>query len=231
MLATQVLSSATITDKKVTIELLQDKIRLLEVQNEILASSTSDIQFMYLAALAFAATFLIAFLGVNVYFTKSKYEEERRSLESLFKSNVKELSNLNKTEIQQKLEEIQTDLNESLVSSNERTNSRIDLLKRSLGHEKLNREFDLCKVEIKCTDIKATKARLYIRAALLANELGRDSTVADQLISLNELMNEGAKIGSLSVSDAIKNLRSLPNHHEQLVEKLERKIIAAHEPA
>ncbi|WP_412495486.1 hypothetical protein BCV29_16900 [Vibrio cyclitrophicus] len=132
MLATQVSSSSTIATKSVNVELLQDKIRLLEAQNEILLSSTSDIQFMYLAALAFAATFLLAFLGVNVYFNKSKYEEERKLLESLYESNVKDLANLNESEIQNKLTNIKNDLHESLEGKIERVNSIIDSLEKSL---------------------------------------------------------------------------------------------------
>ncbi|MFA0207659.1 hypothetical protein AB4536_12195 [Vibrio cyclitrophicus] len=229
MLATQVSSSPVIAHKTVTVELLQEKIRLLEAQNEILLSSTNDIQFMYLAALAFAATFLLAFLGVNVYFTKSKYEEERRLLESLFESNVKDLANLNKNDIKNKLEKIKADLNESVEGSIGKVNFRIDFFEKSLEKEKLNREYDSCNLEIKCTTVKATKARLYIRAAILSNKLGWDSSLADHLVSLSEVLNDGTKIGSHSISEAIKDLRSLPGHHKKLIEQIETKIIAAHE--
>lgn len=75
---------------KAEITLLKENFRILEAQNEILRGSAHDIQLMYLSALGFSATFLITFLGVNVYFSRTKFEEERKSLESLYEAKSKE---------------------------------------------------------------------------------------------------------------------------------------------
>jgi len=231
LFATKALSSDVIKEKSFEIELLKNKIRELEIQNEIFFSSASDVQLMYLAALAFAATFLIAFLGINIYFTKSKYEEERKLLESLFESKVIELSTLTQSEIREKSDEAKEELEESFVRQIGYVKSRVELLKKKLTEEELLREYKIVQLEIKCTEVRATKARLHIKVAVLANKLGRDSQVAESLIQLSELLSQGAKIDSLSISWAIKDLRSLPEHHEKLIEQIEKQIISSHEPA
>ncbi|MBA5764678.1 hypothetical protein H2O73_20150 [Vibrio sp. 404] len=215
----------------VEVELLQEKIRVLEIQNEILSSTSSDIQMMYFAALAFAATFLIAFLGVNIYFTRSKFEEERKLLENLFEAKGKELSVFTQAEIEEHLVNIKSELRQDFEQSIKSLEAGISRQKERLTEEVLEREYQHLKLEIACTDVEATKARLHIALCVAANKLDRDTQIANNLIQLNELLSKGAQINSLSVSRAIKDLRTLPGHHAKLVEQVENKIIQAHETA
>ncbi|MCJ8283404.1 MAG: hypothetical protein MJK14_27365 [Rivularia sp. ALOHA_DT_140] len=86
-------------------ELKVMNIQLIE-QNKILKKSIDTTQSIYFSALGFAATFLIAFLGVNVYFSKSRADEQRRLHESRIDTKFSKLEATNKENIELKVKEL-----------------------------------------------------------------------------------------------------------------------------
>lgn len=207
------------------IEVLKDNLRVLEAQNEILLSSSKDIQLMYLSALGFSATFLITFLGVNVYFSRTKFEEERKLLENLYEVKSKEqLMKLEET-LHSSITEVKEIIPTTISQRIKPLTGSMERYSRKLEKEKLRVDLELIMLKIGSTTTESTLVRLYIEAASLANQRDQDWRVANFLLEADQLLSKGAKIGSLSVSDTIVMLRTFPKHHEKLVSSIETKLV------
>ncbi|WP_422767521.1 hypothetical protein ACOX9X_07100 [Photobacterium leiognathi subsp. mandapamensis] len=211
--------------KRAEIEVLKDNIRVLEAQNEILKSSSKDIQLMYLAALGFSATFLITFLGVNVYFSRTKFEEERKSLENLYEVKSKEqLMKLEET-LHSSINEVKESIPTTVSQKIKPLTGSLERYSKKLEKEKLRVDLELIILTIGSTTTESTLVRLYIEAASLANQREQDWRVGDFLLEADQLLSKGAKIGSLSVADTMVTLRTFPKHHEKLVSSIETKLV------
>ncbi|CAH6896890.1 exported hypothetical protein [Vibrio chagasii] len=209
----------------VEVEVLKDNIRVLEAQNEILLSSSKDIQLMYLAALGFSATFLITFLGVNVYFSRTKFEEERKSLENLYEIKSKEqLIKLEET-LHSSINEVKESIPKTVSEKIKPLTSSLESYSQKLENEKLRVDLELIILKIGSTTTKSTLVRLYIEAANLANKRKQDWRVGEFLLEADQLLSKGTKIGSVSVSDTMVTLRTFPKHHEKLVSSIETKLV------
>ena len=75
----QVIAQTDVKKDNITVILKENIIRL-EEQNKILLSTNSDIRSSYYWALSFCATFLILFLGVNIYFFRNRFNEDKEFL-------------------------------------------------------------------------------------------------------------------------------------------------------
>ncbi len=209
------------------LELLKKSNSKLEIQNEILRGSANDIQLMYFAALGFSSTFLLAFLGVNVYFSRTKFEEERKSLESLYNVKLAEVSLKLEESTNEKFTEINQDIEELVNSRVKSLQKKIDLQDEAIKNEKLRMKLVVCELESQIITTESTLVRKYIEIAVLANQSDRDWMVGEYLLKADDLISKGVKIGSMTLSKNITMLRSLPEHHEKLINKIESNLVGA----
>lgn len=207
------------------LSLLKEKIGVLEAQNEIFRESAQDIQLMYLAALAFSGTFLITFLGVNVYFSSTKFEEERKSLESLYK--MKSEAQLFKLEeaLNHHVEEIKKTIPEIVKKQIDPLSHSIDKQSKKMLSEQLRVDLELKLIEIELTTTESTLVRYYIEASVLANKLEEDWRIGEYLLKVEKLLTGGARVTEIAISDMVIKLRGLPAHHEILVNRIESQIL------
>ncbi|MEW4341623.1 hypothetical protein AB1J03_09740 [Vibrio diabolicus] len=91
----------------------------LSAQNQELKRSIATNQSIYFGALGFSGAFLIAFLGVNIYFSKTRADEDRAKIEAVLDERLKQATLKMKSELIDDLNKLKNE-NEQLISSHKR---------------------------------------------------------------------------------------------------------------
>jgi hypothetical protein len=200
-------------------ELKVQNIQLIE-QNKILQSSIDKTQNIYFSALGFAATFLIAFLGVNVYFSKSRADEERKLLESHLDKTFSELNLVNKENIERKVNDL-VDSSSKKIAQGFKHN--ITTLDNSIG----GINYDIAQMKFDLAPNRDDKVRKAIELMICAENRGAgfDWKVADMLTIIRELLVSGSCFDSTELSDVFRVLKSIKEPNRNLALEIEKVII------
>ncbi|MFT6901177.1 MAG: hypothetical protein ACJAXS_001366 [Colwellia sp.] len=207
------LSNANVEELKV------QNIQLIE-QNKMLKASIDDTQSIYFSALGFAATFLIAFLGVNVYFSKSRADEDRRLHESRIDTKFSELELSNKENIEQKVNEL-VDVNTKKIAQGLKNN--ITTLNNSIA----GINYDIAHMHFDLAPNGNSKLRKAIEVIICAESrgCGFDWKTSGMLTEIRELLNSGSSFDSTELSDVFKVLKSIKEPNRNLALQIEKTII------
>ncbi|MGC9462329.1 hypothetical protein [Vibrio genomosp. F10] len=206
----------------VNIEQLKvQNIQLIE-QNKILKASIDNTQNIYFSALGFAAAFLIAFLGVNVYFSKSRADEERKLHESRIDAKFSELELSNKENIDIKVNEL-VESNTKKIAQGFKSN--ITALENSIAgikYDIAHMHFDLASDG----NIKLSKA-IEVIICSESRGCGFDWKTSGMLTEISELLNSGSSFDSTELSDVFRVLKSIKEPNRNLALEIEKKIISS----
>ncbi len=214
-------------DAERLIELNEQVIRL-EEQNNILSESQRELRQVYMWALGFSGTFLLAFLGVNIYFTRTKYQEDRaanlRHIEDNLKLRTEELGN--KFEVFEKntIEEIEN-FNKKFESL---TNNKIKDSSAAIRNLIDALDYRLSDLEVEVTEMKGTDANTITACFEFIERLktrsGYDWRIITLLEKVENLIDNGCKISSFEKGDYITILDKLPANCKGIASRVKGKV-------
>jgi len=210
-------------DEKVSENISSDlkiKIIKLEEQNKILKSSSSDLRNSYYWALGFSATFLLVFLGINLYSANRRFDDEKNNFETMLNNKIEnEILTINKIieehhlqnieiikneihEIKNKNNEFNKLITERLLEVNDSTKAKYEELNKKIlvNNESIKTESD--KLE-EYTNNKVRSAKIDIEFInLKISEIldVKRNTIA-QAIKLSKLCNEDNKLNTSNNND------------------------------
>lgn len=200
------------SNQAIILELREANLRLDE-QNKMLKSSSSELKNSYYAALSFSATFLVLFLGVNVYFFRSRYGEDKKYLQQHIDVNVdSKMSLVNDSfkSLESQLEvTIKEHIAKALTEHVSPLRSQINLLKSFNKHQSV----DIKLLKIKLEETPSNKISLLLSVAQDYKSLNWDYQLSDTLVKINELLKEGATFDSSELPELEGFLNSLSNEY------------------
>ncbi|WP_166370887.1 hypothetical protein [Psychromonas sp. SA13A] len=205
--------------------LYESNIRLME-QNRILQSTASDLRSTYHWALGFSATFLLLFLGVNIYFFRNRYNEEKEYLLMHIDDSIEIKKTEIDTSLANKLSEVESKLENKVSSQIEFSLAKV------LQKIKLNaNDIQLCKVEaLKLKLINTNNSgvkenilsenfRLAVEIRMLSGK-SWDWDVSNVLENINALLLEGTKFDPMEMPEVSTFLNNLPAQFTDQVTKI-----------
>lgn len=213
-------------DNEIIISQLKEKNIRLEEQNKILISSASDLRASYYWSLSFAATFLLLFLGVNIYFFRNRYNEDKEYLLKHIdakllegKNNAQKETSKKLLELEGKFEKIIADKVRSSISG---INSKIDVIHSNIKYNKIK----ILEVEIEQTKKTGVEVTLLSQYFQLAQEVktlnsnGWDWKLSDCLVEITKLLEKGVEIETGDLPELSDFLNNLPNQFSDAVHKI-----------
>jgi hypothetical protein len=206
---------------------LKENIIRLEEQNKILLSTNSDIRSSYYWALSFCATFLILFLGVNIYFFRNRFNEDKEFLLNKIDDKFTGAESNNLELIKAEM----TKFDKKLDTSFKKTASELSKNYKSSVASNLNK-IQWLSVQVKELELKNTKLGGYKPNILtgyfhLAEEThklgsGYDWQLSECLVEARKLLDEGVEIDSTEYPEVTTFLNSLPRQFHDVVETIRK---------
>ena len=140
-------------------ELSEQNIRLQE-QSKMLKSSIDNYNNIIFSSLGFAGTFLIAFLGVNIYFMKNRADEDKKNIEQMIKEKNKEslmkLSKFITKEINKNIGNLENKISSQTASISSQVKTEFDSIDRKIKHIHYNLAVNEYEKE-QCSDSKCKR--------------------------------------------------------------------------
>lgn len=206
----------------------------LELQNKILQEnlkstkeSSKEIHSIYMWALGFSATFLITFLGVNIYFLNSKSKDE---IEKII-AKMKSLNEDSKKDIENHIKELFESNKDDILSIQKNTASNLKEKIAVLQDEQREIKLDALDIELELIEIKGVKATALSRhlelISFVIESYGEelyDWKITRSLAKIIELQNQGANFSIHDVAKVNKTLAKLPHQHQGLVAKIKESL-------
>jgi len=232
-------SEQIIDEEHRTIAEIREQITLLENKNRLLEEKNRNLLNQMYRALSLAPMFVIAVIGLIIYFTHRRYEKDKFLLMCIIKSEIAKLraeiesqypdlgmkSKVSLRGESKSLEQSIRDIADSIVSDaikpiDERTKSLMGsriLLEIELSVLQAERQMDKGQI--------TSAIRCWIDVAQKAWSIKWNWRVAFALDRVNYLLNKGAKITlQSSKAELTAFLQSLPPHFEPLVKAIQAKI-------
>lgn len=224
-------STSTSEYYKLQIELLKEKNNdLLNYQNNL----TETLHW----ALGFGATFLILFLGINIYFLKTRYNEDKENILKHIEDNINLRSKELEDHIGKKYLEFENKWSDVVKNvediSSKIFDSKINTVKGSLSslHKQIqNLRINIYDVDRKVLEIDAPKdtlLRTIFDQTKLLKEINDYSywgwKISVNLGLIEKLISEGAKFDSFDLPDVTKLLDSLPSEYKDAIHRVREKI-------
>ena len=222
----QVVAQTDLKQDNITIILKENIIRL-EEQNKILLSTTSDMRSSYHWALGFCATFLILFLGVNIYFFRNRFNEDKEFLLNKIEDKFKGAESSNLDLIKAEMSKFDKKLE---TSFKQKANELSKNYKASVASN-LNK-IQYLSVQVKDLELENTKANGckpniltgYFHLAEETHKLGSgfDWQLSECLVEARKLLDEGVEIESMEYPEVTTFLNSLPSQFNDVVEAIRK---------
>lgn len=228
------------------------KIARLEEQNKILLNTTNDLRNSYYWALGYSATFLLIFLGLNIYSSNRRFDDEKINLEKIMENKVEEeLLNLNKENEKSKsliLNELRSTLEQRKVETEEKLSELTNLIKEqklgserrikeiSLSHKKevLSAEIERKELEFKIfilKDIKSTTVRIAAEICSLSQDLNKlqngnyqNWRIGKYLSEIEKLINQTVKNDRHTVQEVVNIMPKLDSEFEVYKSRILEKL-------
>ncbi|HHF3262345.1 TPA: hypothetical protein ACPJ11_004666 [Vibrio diabolicus] len=198
----------------------------LSAQNQELKRSIATNQSIYFGALGFSGAFLIAFLGVNIYFSKTRADEDRAKIEAVLDERLKQATLKMKSELIDDLNKLKNE-NEQLISSHKREIISLTDLKfnealstrQYLDYRITVIEFDLLP------DNSPNKLSSAIKVIKKSELIGWEWKTASMLSKIEEYINSGMSFHATEISDVMKSLSTIKEPNKSLAQHIEKKIL------
>lgn len=217
---------------------LSEQVVRLEEQNRILIESQKELRQVYLWALGFAATFLLTFLGVNVYFATARFNRDKNSLVESIDNKIDLKGSELDLVIQDRMARIDSkfEASESKLSDLVRTevantiDPKVNKINNSLGNLRFankRRVYDIACLKyelLKDNGPKPTVLDRLFDVAEAANTIEWGWHVSKCLDEICTLIDAGTNIPSSDIPDRIKFLEKLPAEHDDMVQRIRAKI-------
>lgn len=214
------------------------KIKLLGQQNKDLRDFHEKIANTVYWALGFSAIFLVLFLGINIYFIRNRYNEEKEYLLQHINNAVHLKSNDLEKEQNKIIESIKKEYENTLksfeISMSKIANDSIAPLKKSISNifKSINAlKIDIIDIEIKflektdgCKDIIIRRYFDLAKEARKYEDRYWDWEVSQCLEEIEKLLNDGAKFDSGDFPEVTAFLDGLPERFKDSVHKVRRVI-------
>ncbi|RLC96171.1 MAG: hypothetical protein DRI46_14065 [Chloroflexi bacterium] len=209
-----------------TLSVLKEKNIRLEEQNKILIHTSTELRNSYYWALGFSATFLLLFLGVNIYFFRNRYNEDKEYLLKHVDSKLHEGANEMRNYVSKQLHNLESRLEKVSVKAVKQSindiNAKINNLHSIIGMNKI----DIIELEIEQTKLSGVQANVLRSYVDIIQELrkldncGWDWKISDYLSEVCELLKEGVKFNSSELPEVSSLLNGLPNQFDDIVYKI-----------
>ncbi len=210
-------------DEKVSDNITSDlkiKIIKLEEQNKILKSSSSDLRNSYYWALGFSATFLLVFLGINLYSANRRFDDEKNNFETMLNNKIaNEILTINKIieeyhfqnigiikneihEIESKNDEFNKLITEKLSEFNDLNKAKYKELNKKIlvNNESIKTETDKLK-EYTDNNIRSAKIDIEFNNLKISEIENVERNTITQAIKLSKLCNEDNKLNASNNKD------------------------------
>jgi len=199
--------------ESVIVELKETNIRL-EEQNKMLKSSSAELRNSYYSSLAFAATFLIVFLGINIYFFRNRFNEDKNYLlqhiDTEISSKLALTDEFFKKQEQQMGKSIEEQVSKDIANHINSLNGKI----RSLQNETKYMSVDIIKLKIKNEKTPSNKLTLLLSLSKNYHSLNWELQLSDTLVEIRDLLEEGAYFDSSELPELERFFVSLPKEFE-----------------
>lgn len=210
-------------DEKVSDNITNDlkiKIIKLEEQNKILKSSSSDLRNSYYWALGFSATFLLVFLGINLYSANRRFDDEKNNFEKMLNNKIaNEILTINKIieehhfqntgiikneihKIESKNDEFNKLITEKLSEFNDLNKAKYKELSKKIlvNNESIKTETDELK-EYTDNKIRSAKIDIEFNNLKISEIENVERNTITQAIKLSKLCNEDNKLNASNNKD------------------------------
>ncbi len=211
------------------IELKINKIKL-EEQNKLLKSSLNDLRASYYWSLSFAATFLLLFLGVNVYFFRNRYKDDKEYLLQKIDAESKKIIESSCDLIESKVDGLKSEVSRHISENLKKSVSGMESKVSSLSNDIQNSRVDIIKLNIentKRTGVKANVLRKYFELFRESRKLKGphwDWQVSEGLEEMYKLLCDGAEFDPSESSEVSGFLNGLPEKFSDGVHKVRTKL-------
>ncbi|MGD6734890.1 hypothetical protein ACP5PY_00340 [Photobacterium leiognathi subsp. mandapamensis] len=206
---------------------LRVQIIRLEEQNKILITSNNDIRSSYYWALGFSATFLILFLGVNIYFFRNRFDEDKEFLLNSIKDKFNLIEKNNQQVIASEMAVFDAKLEMTFKTKSEQLTKYYDssVSSNSTAIQRLLIEVTELKLKNVISDgCKPNILTGYLALAKETLKLGSsyDWKTSECLSKAKELMDEGVKIEPMELPELITFINSLPEQFSGVSEEIRK---------
>lgn len=207
-------------------ELSEQNIRLQE-QSKMLKSSIDNYNNIIFSSLGFAGTFLIAFLGVNIYFMKNRADEDKKNIEQIIKEKNKEslmkLSKFITKEINKNIGNLENKISSQTASISSQVKTEFDSIDRKIKHIHYNLAVNEYEKE-QCSDSKLTSTINIIKHSEVAGFTWKTSKT---LTEMQSLLKSGGKYDPSELPDVFNVLRKISEPNKKLALEVETLILRA----
>jgi len=212
------------------IVLLKEKNLRLEEQNKFLITYTTELRNSYYWALGFAGTFLVLFLGVNIYFLRNKSEEDKERLTAHFDLIINEKTSLILQRVDKKIDDSQRLLHEISDKSVKETTFPINNSISSLTEKIQENKIEILELKLKNHESSGVKGNILSAHFRLAQEVRKLTTsywdwkVSDSLEEGYKLLEQGVEFDSGELPEITAFLNNLPKQFSDLAHKIRKKL-------
>ncbi|MFW1297765.1 hypothetical protein ACEWA9_14510 [Vibrio parahaemolyticus] len=199
----------------------------LAAQNTELRQSISTSQSIYFGALGFSGAFLIAFLGVNIYFSKTRADEDREKLEALLSERLKQSTLLMKNEVKDDLDKIKTQHLEIIEGHKDKIVNDFNKTFDELKSERKYIDYRMTVIEYDAlSDDSSNKLTQAMKVIAKAEAIGWEWKTASMLAQVEKHLEIGLKFYPSEMSDALRQLSQIKSPNDALAKKVESKILS-----
>lgn len=197
------------------------KIESLQERNKELIGFQDKIIDTIHWSLGFAATFLILFLGINIYFQRNRYNEDKER----FLKHIEDTIKVKSLELEKNIDPLIKSVVEKQVASIKSTLKSFD------------EKFNDSQIEINDLKLEVLKIQNAPKDTILsyyfyqAKDIKRANNywkwgwkLAQCFEEMEKLLDNGAKFDSMEYPDVTKFIDSLPNEYSDVVHKFREKF-------
>ncbi|EOZ5531396.1 hypothetical protein ACQSNA_003356, partial [Vibrio metschnikovii] len=180
----------------------------------------SELKNSYYAALSFSATFLVLFLGINVYFFRSRYSEDKNYLQQHLDVNVDSKMNLVNDAFKALEGQLESAIKEHAAVAVAKhiapLKIEVSLLQSSIRRKSV--EIKLLKIKLEKTP--SNKITLLLSVAKDYKSLNWVYQLSETLVEIRDLLKEGATFDSSDLPDLEGFLNSLSSEYSTTISQI-----------
>lgn len=220
-------------NSETTISLIKEKNIRLEEQNKILISSSSELRTSYYWSLGFAATFLLLFLGVNIYFFRNRYNEDKEYLLNHIDLKLNEGAIQTREEITNQFIELEKKLGDMAVEKVKQSISSMNSRINSIHEHTQENTIAILDLEVEHLIRYGCDANLITGYFRLAQEIKKlksphwDWKMSGCLENIGKLLEKNIEFDSGELPDVSSFLNGLPEQFDDAVFKIKNRLRSA----
>jgi len=197
------------------------EIEMLKQRNQDLLDFQEKLSATIYWSLGFSATFLILFLGINIYFLRNRYNEDKER----FLKHIEDTLSVKAGELDKKIVEIVGKTIDSKLSS---VKNSIESLKEQLSMIEIKTNDNKIEILEINKSHKDTILYYYFEQAKTCKSTGDFFSygwkISNCMDAMKKLLDDGAKFDAAEVTEVTKFLDSLPSQFSDTVFSFREKL-------